>query len=43
MKNLCLEPKAQVMSHAAGDDNSMNFQFVLHMQPLYPSEKWAEG
>ncbi|TRZ14689.1 hypothetical protein HGM15179_012416 [Zosterops borbonicus] len=31
--------KAQVMSHATGDDNSMNFQFVLHMQPLYQSEK----
>lgn len=27
--------KAQVMNHATGDGNSMNFQFVLHMQPLY--------
>lgn len=31
MKNSCLERKVQGMSHAAGDDNSMNFQFVLHM------------
>lgn len=34
-------PKTGVTSHAT-DGNRMNLQFILHMQFLHQSKKWAE-